>query len=192
MLEHLISLNSEKATFYNATEGGARILYSKELPFKQCCEYFLHTKKPNLQIPKTLTTNKAEKLFKKALQKLTKDLELCEAFLNDANILYQALENILHSNKDLPLNFLQNVEKNIQHFNYNIAQDIFLNDGKLSFVFAKRGELLSKLYKARIVNEKEHLLYFISIYKEWLAFFSQSLKAKYNILKDYLQSQYNF
>lgn len=187
MLEHCITLNLEKATFYNATQGGARILFSQELSFKECCERFFSKKKPKFQAPKALTSNKANKLFTKALQKLKNDTQICQAFLNDAGILRQALESILNSNKDLPLAFLQNVEKNIHNFNHTLAEDIFLNDGKLSFVFAKRGEMLSELLKARLVDEKEHLLHFINIYKEWLVFFQQKLQQKYMILNNFLQ-----
>lgn len=79
------------------------------------------------------------------------------------------------------------MEKNIHKFNHTLAEDIFLNDGKLSFVFAKRGEMLSELLKARLVDEKEHLLHFINIYKEWLVFFEQKLQQKYMILNNFLQ-----
>ncbi|HEF2147696.1 TPA: motility associated factor glycosyltransferase family protein, partial [Campylobacter coli] len=39
-LEYLFARNTQ-AKFYNATEGGARINFTKELSFKECCEKFL-------------------------------------------------------------------------------------------------------------------------------------------------------
>ncbi|EKB0706003.1 motility associated factor glycosyltransferase family protein, partial [Campylobacter coli] len=37
-LEYLFACNDQKAKFYNATEGGARINFTEELSFKECCE----------------------------------------------------------------------------------------------------------------------------------------------------------
>ncbi|WP_141043832.1 motility associated factor glycosyltransferase family protein, partial [Campylobacter coli] len=37
-LEYLFACNEQKAKFYNATEGGARINFTEELSFKECCE----------------------------------------------------------------------------------------------------------------------------------------------------------
>ncbi|EGY4872036.1 motility associated factor glycosyltransferase family protein, partial [Campylobacter jejuni] len=45
-LEYLFACNSKEAKFYNATEGGARINFTEELSFKECCEKFLTKEKP--------------------------------------------------------------------------------------------------------------------------------------------------
>ncbi|EJO9685495.1 motility associated factor glycosyltransferase family protein, partial [Campylobacter jejuni] len=45
-LEYLFACNDQKAKFYNATEGGARINFTEELSFKECCEKLLTKEKP--------------------------------------------------------------------------------------------------------------------------------------------------
>ncbi|EHJ7769198.1 motility associated factor glycosyltransferase family protein, partial [Campylobacter coli] len=45
-LEYLFACNEQKAKFYNATEGGARINFTEELSFKECCEKLLTKEKP--------------------------------------------------------------------------------------------------------------------------------------------------
>ncbi|EAJ4153284.1 motility associated factor glycosyltransferase family protein, partial [Campylobacter coli] len=45
-LEYLFACNSKEAKFYNATEGGARINFTEELSFKECCEKLLTKEKP--------------------------------------------------------------------------------------------------------------------------------------------------
>ncbi|EPI5819380.1 motility associated factor glycosyltransferase family protein, partial [Campylobacter jejuni] len=62
-LEYLFACNDQKAKFYNATEGGARINFTEELSFKECCEKFLTQTKPKFDIPKSLTKNRSDKLL---------------------------------------------------------------------------------------------------------------------------------
>ncbi|EAH5244369.1 DUF115 domain-containing protein, partial [Campylobacter coli] len=46
----LLFLNNIQANFYNATEGGARIAFTKELSFKECCLKFANCKKKSFPI----------------------------------------------------------------------------------------------------------------------------------------------
>ncbi|EAL5680717.1 DUF115 domain-containing protein, partial [Campylobacter coli] len=50
-LEYLFACNEQKAKFYNATEGGARINFTEELSFKECCEKLLTKEKPKFELP---------------------------------------------------------------------------------------------------------------------------------------------
>ncbi|EDO8453647.1 DUF115 domain-containing protein, partial [Campylobacter jejuni] len=58
-LEYLFACNEQKAKFYNATEGGARINFTEELSFKECCEKLLTKEKPKFELPKSLTKNRS-------------------------------------------------------------------------------------------------------------------------------------
>ncbi|EEP3677688.1 motility associated factor glycosyltransferase family protein, partial [Campylobacter jejuni] len=62
-LEYLFACNDQKAKFYNATEGGARINFTEELSFKECCEKLLTKEKPKFELPKSLTKNRSDKLL---------------------------------------------------------------------------------------------------------------------------------
>ncbi|EDP5323591.1 motility associated factor glycosyltransferase family protein, partial [Campylobacter jejuni] len=72
-LEYLFACNEQKAKFYNATEGGARINFTEELSFKECCEKLLTKEKPQFELPKSLTKNRSDKLLVKFKEKIQKD-----------------------------------------------------------------------------------------------------------------------
>ncbi|HBD2721685.1 TPA: motility associated factor glycosyltransferase family protein, partial [Campylobacter jejuni] len=102
-LEYLFACNDQKAKFYNATEGGARINFTEELSFKECCEKLLTKEKPKFELPKSLTKNRSDKLLVKFKEKIQKDQENAKRFLDDALALKQILENILSKDFLLPL-----------------------------------------------------------------------------------------
>ncbi|EDK9199857.1 DUF115 domain-containing protein, partial [Campylobacter jejuni] len=83
-LEYLFACNSKEAKFYNATEGGARINFTEELSFKECCEKLLTKFKPKFELPKSLTKNRSDKLLAKFKEKIQKDQDNAKRFLNDA------------------------------------------------------------------------------------------------------------
>ncbi|EJX7242021.1 motility associated factor glycosyltransferase family protein, partial [Campylobacter jejuni] len=119
-LEYLFACNDQKAKFYNATEGGARINFTEELSFKECCEKFLTKEKPKFELPKSLTKNRSDKLLVKFKEKIQKDQENAKRFLDDALALKQILENILSKDFILPLEFLEKVYQNIENFNHSL------------------------------------------------------------------------
>lgn len=182
-LEFLFSCNASKAKFYNATEGGARINFTEELSFKECCERFLSQEKPILATPKALPENKSKKLLLKFKEKLQKDQKACELFLNDSTNLHQALEHILNSNKDLTLEFLQNVKASIEKFVLSIDENDFCQGAILKDIFFQRGSLISKVLLLKIQDEKVFLLHLINAYKEWLELFIQALDERNKALQ---------
>ncbi|OEW36200.1 MULTISPECIES: motility associated factor glycosyltransferase family protein, partial [Campylobacter] len=127
-LEYLFACNSKEAKFYNATEGGARINFTEELSFKECCEKLLTKEKPKFELPKSLTKNRSDKLLVKFKEKIQKDQDNAKRFLNDALILKQILENILSKDFILPLEFLEKVYQNIENFNHSLDEDEFIQD----------------------------------------------------------------
>ncbi|ELN1854226.1 motility associated factor glycosyltransferase family protein, partial [Campylobacter coli] len=122
-LEYLFACNDQKAKFYNATEGGARINFTEELSFKECCEKLLTKEKPKFELPKSLTKNRSDKLLAKFKEKIQKDQENAKRFLDDALALKQILENILSKDFLLPLEFLEKVYQNIENFNHSLDTD---------------------------------------------------------------------
>ncbi|EAI3172802.1 DUF115 domain-containing protein, partial [Campylobacter jejuni] len=183
-LEYLFACNDQKAKFYNATEGGARINFTEELSFKECCEKFLTRTKPKFDIPKSLTKNRSDKLLFKFKEKIQKDQENAKRFLNDALALKQILENILSKDCLLPLEFLEKVYQNIQNFNHYLDEDEFIQDGILKAVIYERGLKISLVYKENILDHASFISAYIKAYHEWLLYFMEKLEQKINIIKN--------
>ncbi|EAK5012874.1 motility associated factor glycosyltransferase family protein [Campylobacter jejuni] len=181
-LEYLFACNDQKAKFYNATEGGARINFTEELSFKECCEKLLTKEKPKFELPKSLTKNRSDKLLAKFKEKIQKDQENAKRFLDDALALKQILENILSKDFILPLEFLEKVYQNIENFNHSLDEDEFIQDETLRGAFAYRGKLISDVLKLHIKDETHFITAYIKAYHEWLLYFIEKLGQKYKSL----------
>ncbi|EAI2809861.1 DUF115 domain-containing protein [Campylobacter jejuni] len=181
-LEYLFACNDQKAKFYNATEGGARINFTEELSFKECCEKLLTKEKPKFELPKSLTKNRSDKLLAKFKEKIQKDQENAKRFLDDALALKQILENILSKDFILPLEFLEKVYQNIENFNHSLDTDEFIQDEVLRGAFAYRGKLISDVLKLHIKDETHFITAYIKAYHEWLLYFIEKLEQKYKSL----------
>ncbi|ENB1880229.1 motility associated factor glycosyltransferase family protein, partial [Campylobacter coli] len=181
-LEYLFACNDQKAKFYNATEGGARINFTEELSFKECCEKLLTKEKPKFELPKSLTKNRSDKLLAKFKEKIQKDQENAKRFLDDALALKQILENILSKDFLLPLEFLEKVYQNIENFNHSLDTDEFIQDGILKAVMYERGLKISLVYKENIVDNASFITAYIKAYHEWLLYFIEKLEQKINII----------
>ncbi|EAJ0700568.1 motility associated factor glycosyltransferase family protein [Campylobacter jejuni] len=181
-LEYLFACNEQKAKFYNATEGGARINFTEELSFKECCEKFLIKEKPKFELPKSLTKNRSDKLLAKFKEKIQKDQENAKRFLDDALALKQILENILSKDFILPLEFLEKVYQNIENFNHSLGEDEFIQDETLRGAFAYRGKFIADVLKLHIQDKTHFITAYIKAYHEWLLYFIEKLEQKYKSL----------
>ncbi|WP_338878162.1 motility associated factor glycosyltransferase family protein [Campylobacter jejuni] len=181
-LEYLFACNDQKAKFYNATEGGARINFTEELSFKECCEKFLTKEKPKFELPKSLTKNRSDKLLVKFKEKIQKDQENAKRFLDDALALKQILENILSKDFLLPLEFLEKVYQNIENFNHNLDTDEFIQDETLRGAFAYRGKMIADVLKLHIQDKTHFITAYIKAYHEWLLYFMEKLGQRINII----------
>ncbi|WP_335778982.1 motility associated factor glycosyltransferase family protein [Campylobacter coli] len=181
-LEYLFACNSKEAKFYNATEGGARINFTEELSFKECCEKLLTKEKPKFDIPKSLTKNRSDKLLVKFKEKIQKDQDNAKRFLDDALALKQILENILSKDFILPLEFLEKVYQNIENFNHSLDTDEFIQDETLRGAFAYRGKMIADVLKLHIKDETHFITAYIKAYHEWLLYFIEKLEQKYKSL----------
>ncbi|EOH1579838.1 6-hydroxymethylpterin diphosphokinase MptE-like protein [Campylobacter coli] len=181
-LEYLFACNEQKAKFYNATEGGARINFTEELSFKECCEKLLTKEKPQFELPKSLTKNRSDKLLVKFKEKIQKDQDNAKRFLNDALALKQILENILSKDFILPLEFLEKVYQNIENFNHSLDTDEFIQDEVLRGAFAYRGKMIADVLKLHIKDKIHFITAYIKAYHEWLLYFIEKLEQKYKSL----------
>ncbi|UKW07856.1 motility associated factor glycosyltransferase family protein [Campylobacter jejuni subsp. jejuni] len=181
-LEYLFACNDQKAKFYNATEGGARISFTEELSFKECCEKLLTKEKPKFELPKSLTKNRSDKLLAKFKEKIQKDQENAKRFLDDALALKQILENILSKDFILPLEFLEKVYQNIENFNHSLGEDEFIQDEVLRGAFAYRGKFIADVLKLHIQDKTHFITAYIKAYHEWLLYFMEKLEQKYKSL----------
>ncbi|EHN9878012.1 motility associated factor glycosyltransferase family protein [Campylobacter coli] len=181
-LEYLFACNDQKAKFYNATEGGARINFTEELSFKECCEKLLTKEKPKFELPKSLTKNRSDKLLAKFKEKIQKDQENAKRFLDDALALKQILENILSKDFLLPLDFLEKVYQNIENFNHSLDTDEFIQDEVLRGAFAYRGKMIADVLKLHIKDKIHFITAYIKAYHEWLLYFIEKLEQKYKSL----------
>ncbi|EAI9197129.1 motility associated factor glycosyltransferase family protein, partial [Campylobacter coli] len=181
-LEYLFACNDQKAKFYNATEGGARINFTEELSFKECCEKLLTKEKPKFELPKSLTKNRSDKLLVKFKEKIQKDQDNAKRFLDDALALKQILENILSKDFILPLEFLEKVYQNIENFNHSLDTDEFIQDGILKAVIYERGLKISLVYKENILDHASFISAYIKAYHEWLLYFMEKLEQRINII----------
>ncbi|HEF5795437.1 TPA: motility associated factor glycosyltransferase family protein [Campylobacter jejuni] len=181
-LEYLFACNEQKAKFYNATEGGARINFTEELSFKECCEKLLTKEKPQFELPKSLTKNRSDKLLVKFKEKIQKDQDNAKRFLDDALALKQILENILSKDFILPLEFLEKVYQNIENFNHSLDEDEFIQDGILKAVIYERGFKISLVYKENILDYASFISAYIKAYYEWLLYFVEKLEQRINII----------
>ncbi|EAK8646037.1 motility associated factor glycosyltransferase family protein [Campylobacter jejuni] len=183
-LEYLFACNEQKAKFYNATEGGARINFTEELSFKECCEKLLTKEKPKFDIPKSLTKNRSDKLLAKFKEKIQKDQDNAKRFLDDALALKQILENILSKDFLLPLEFLEKVYQNIENFNHSLDEDEFIQDEVLRGAFAYRGKMIADVLKLHIQDKTHFITAYIKAYHEWLLYFMEKLEQRINIIID--------
>ncbi|HHY1195923.1 TPA: motility associated factor glycosyltransferase family protein [Campylobacter jejuni] len=180
-LEDLFARNSQ-VNFLNATEGGARIEFAKEINFELCCKKFKNlNNKLNKHPPKTLTTNRSIKILNKILETFKEEKQNALFCLEHAMRLNDALKMILASDRKLPLDFLKNTYKSVNKFESFLEINSLLNDGVLKGGIFHKGKLLSGVIISKIEDEKEYLLMYLKSYKQWLEIFIFRLQLKCDI-----------
>ncbi|HEB8254781.1 TPA: motility associated factor glycosyltransferase family protein [Campylobacter jejuni] len=180
-LEDLFARNSQ-VNFLNATEGGARIEFTKEINFELCCKKFKNlNNKLNKYPPKTLTANRSVKILNKILETFKEEKQNALFCLEHAMRLNDVLKMILASDRKLPLDFLKNTYESVSNFESFLEINSLLNDGVLKGVIFHKDKLLSEVVISKIEDEKEYLLMYLKSYKQWLEIFICRLQLKYDI-----------
>ncbi|EAL0272080.1 motility associated factor glycosyltransferase family protein, partial [Campylobacter lari] len=99
----VLSKNTLNINTYNATEGGARIEGSIEIPFKDVCEELLKEDKVLFELPTKNKTNiNITNILDKKIQKISNILTETDMFYNN---LILSLTHIKHTNNIQELNF---------------------------------------------------------------------------------------
>lgn len=180
-LEDLFARNSQ-VNFLNATEGGARIEFTKEINFELCCKKFKNlNSKLNKSLPKTLTANRSVKILNKILETFKEEKQNALFCLEHAMRLNDVLKMILASDRKLLLDFLKNTYKSVNKFESFLEINSLLNDGVLKGVIFYKGKILSEVLISKIEDEKEYLLMYLKSYKQWLEIFIFRLQLKCDI-----------
>ncbi len=108
------------------------------------------------------------------------NIQICQNFLDDADVLEQALCAVINSNKELPLSFLYNVYKNISNFDMHLQQDRLMGDSFLKALHGYKGKCLSEVIMLKNQNEGQFLIKFIKVYHQFL----KALMLKINDRKE--------
>ncbi|WP_291949799.1 6-hydroxymethylpterin diphosphokinase MptE-like protein [Campylobacter sp.] len=175
-LEVLFVSNSQ-INFYNATQGGAHIDYTIEIPFEEILRKLKQEKKDYI-LPNILSENKQAKLLKKILDRILKEnLELSYLFFEGSKLL-EILQKLKNQNET------QNYDviiKNIFDFNTMIDKSYVLRYSMYMPLFYYRGFFNVNLYQDsnNIANA------YIDFLKIFLDFCERSLKNTNLAIENY-------
>ncbi|MBF7048912.1 motility associated factor glycosyltransferase family protein [Campylobacter volucris] len=165
----VLFLSHPSVNFYNATEGGAFIDYTKEISFKEILEK-LKDKKQDFILPNALSVNRQKKYLNKVLELLQKDFLELQNLNNDATKLLNVLQNCKETNVCLVFETILDL---ILKFNIILDEAKILQSFMYKPLFYHRG-----FFNASLYQDPQNALYkyidFLKIFKE---FSSLSLEA---------------
>ncbi|WP_258108275.1 motility associated factor glycosyltransferase family protein [Campylobacter lari] len=169
----VLFLSHPNVKFYNATEGGAFIDYTIEIPFEKVLALY-KDKKQDYVFPNVLSINRQEKLLKKSLEILQKDyLEL--------NALHQKAKNLLVILQNQNAVFDEQVSKFIFDFNGLLDNAKILQSFMYKSLFYHRGFFNVSLYQ----ESQNALSSYADFLKIFLEFTALSLASMENSINEY-------
>ncbi|EAI5465878.1 motility associated factor glycosyltransferase family protein [Campylobacter lari] len=169
----ILFLSHPSVNFYNATEGGAFIDYTIEIPFKEVLS-LCKDKKQDYILPNTLSLNRQNKLLKKTLIFLQEDyLELNTLSQKAKNVL-EILQNQKESINEQALNI-------IFEFNELLNKASILQSFMYKPLFYHRGFFNVSLYQ----DPQDALVKYIDFLKIFLEITSLSLESMENSINEY-------
>lgn len=174
----VLFLSHPDVKFYNATEGGAFIDYTIEMPFEKVLALY-KDKKQDYVFPNTLSINRQEKLLKKSLEILQKDyLEL--------NALHQKAKDLLVILQNQNAAFDEQVSESIFDFNDLLDNAKILQSFMYKPLFYYRAFFNVSLYQEpqnALSSYVDFLKIFLEIAALSLASIENSINEYKNILK---------
>ncbi|MCV3393840.1 DUF115 domain-containing protein [Campylobacter sp. IFREMER_LSEM_CL908] len=174
----VLFLSHPNVKFYNATEGGAFIDYTIEIPFEKVLALY-KDKKQDYVFPNVLSINRQEKLLKKSLEILQKDyLEL--------NALHQKAKDLLVILQNQNAVFDEQVSESIFDFNDLLDNAKILQSFMYKPLFYHRGFFNASLYQESqnaLSSYVDFLKIFLEIAALSLASIENSINEYKNILK---------
>ncbi|MBF7045420.1 motility associated factor glycosyltransferase family protein [Campylobacter volucris] len=165
----VLFLSHPNVNFYNATEGGAFIDYTKEISFKEILEK-LKDKKQDFILPNALSVNRQKKYLNKVLELLQKDFLELQNLNNDATKLLSVLQNCKETNVDLVFETILDL---ILKFNILLDEAKILQSFMYKPLFYHRGFFNASLYQ----DPQNALDKYIDFLKNFIKFSSLSLEA---------------
>ncbi|EAK0818688.1 motility associated factor glycosyltransferase family protein [Campylobacter sp. CNRCH_2014_2452] len=169
----VLFLSHPNVKFYNATEGGAFIDYTIEMPFEKVLALYKDNKQDYV-FPNVLSINRQEKLLKKSLEILQKDyLEL--------NALHQKAKDLLVILQNQNAVFDEQVSKFIFDFNGLLDNAKILQSFMYKPLFYHRGFFNVSLYQ----ESQNALSSYADFLKIFLEFTALSLASMENSINEY-------
>ncbi|EAJ0349115.1 motility associated factor glycosyltransferase family protein [Campylobacter lari] len=169
----VLFLSHPNVKFYNATEGGAFIDYTIEIPFEKVLALY-KDKKQDYVFPNVLSINRQEKLLKKSLEILQKDyLEL--------NALHQKAKDLLVILQNQNAVFDEQVSESIFDFNDLLDNVKILQSFMYKPLFYHRGFFNVSLYQ----ESQNALSSYADFLKIFLEFTALSLVSMENSINEY-------
>ncbi|HEC1786381.1 TPA: motility associated factor glycosyltransferase family protein, partial [Campylobacter lari] len=174
----VLFLSHPNVKFYNATEGGAFIDYTIEIPFEKVLALY-KDKKQDYVFPNTLSINRQEKLLKKSLEILQKDyLEL--------NALHQKAKDLLVILQNQNAVFDEQVSESIFDFNDLLDNAKILQSFMYKPLFYHRAFFNVSLYQEP-QNALSSYIDFLKIFLEIAALSLASIENSINEYKNILK-----
>lgn len=173
----VLFLSHPNVNFYNATEGGAFIDYTKEITFKEILEK-LKDKKQGFILPNALSANRQKKYLNKVLEILQKDFLELQTLNDDAIKLLSVLQNCKEVNANLALETILDL---IFKFNILLDEAKILQSFMYKPLFYHRG-----FFNASLRQDPQNALdKYIDFLKIFIEFSSLSLEAITQAMQKY-------
>ncbi|EAK5530481.1 motility associated factor glycosyltransferase family protein [Campylobacter lari] len=169
----VLFLSHPSVNFYNATEGGAFIDYTIEIPFKEVLS-LCKDKKQDYILPNTLSLNRQNKLLKKTLMLLQEDYLELNALNQKAKNILEILQNQKESVDEQVLNI-------IFEFNELLDKASILQSFMYRPLFYHRGFFNVSLYQ----DPQDVLVKYIDFLKIFLEIISLGLESMENSINEY-------
>ncbi|TXE85872.1 motility associated factor glycosyltransferase family protein [Campylobacter volucris] len=173
----VLFLSHPNINFYNATEGGAFIDYTKEITFKEILEK-LKDKKQGFILPNVLSINRQKKYLNKVLEILQKDFLELQNLNDDAIKLLSVLQNCKEANANLAFETILDL---ILKFNTFLDEARILQSFMYKPLFYHRGFFNASLYQ----DPQNALDKYIDFLKIFIEFSNLSLEASAQAMQKY-------
>ncbi len=195
----IAALNEKNIKTINATEGGARIEGSIEIPFKEVIEKYIDKsrKKEKIKIEFKFDKEKYEKISKKVKKKIKKMIKEGEKVKKEVENLFlevaDEFENLVYLNQNnqlekIDFKYLKELSNKIDDIKLKIEDKEFLQmygETISSYLINKEIDLaqIQVKYASTDIEKKAKLIDWIMNHKEWLFMLAGSINAQLIVVK---------
>ena len=195
----IAALNEKNIKTIYATEGGARIEGSIEIPFKEVIEKYIDKsrKKEKIKIEFKFDKEKYEKISKKVKKKIKKMIKEGERVKKEVENLFlevaDEFENLVYLNQNnqlekIDFKYLKELSNKIDDIKLKIEDKEFLQmygETISSYLINKEIDLaqIQVKYASTDIEKKAKLIDWIMNHKEWLFMLAGSINAQLIVVK---------